>query len=95
VLPISAAHSGLAEVSAALAPALEPSVAELLSFPLDENAVEAIAARVAKWLEREHSERAPARAALVRTARERWSWEGVAKGVIAAARGDLEGLKTP
>jgi glycosyltransferase involved in cell wall biosynthesis len=95
VLPVSAAHSGLAEVSGALAGALAPEVAALLSFELDEHAVEAIAERVVGWLSLAEGERAPARAALVRTVRARWSWEGVAEGVIAAARGELDGLKTP
>jgi hypothetical protein len=40
-------------------------------------------------------ERARVRAALAATVRERWSWEGVARGVIAAARGELEGLEMP
>ncbi|MCW2968787.1 MAG: hypothetical protein JWM71_2559, partial [Solirubrobacteraceae bacterium] len=29
------------------------------------------------------------------TARARWSWEGVAEGVLAAAQGDLGGLAPP
>ncbi len=95
VLPISAAHSGLAEVSAALARAIAPDVAPLLSFELDGRAVEAIADRLSAWLELEDGERERARAALTETVRERWSWEGVARGVIAAARGDLEELKRP
>jgi hypothetical protein len=31
----------------------------------------------------------------VETVRERWSWDGVARGVIAAARGELDALQTP
>ena len=95
VLPVSAAHSGLAEVSAALAQALDPQVARLLSFALDGHAVESIAERLVAWLALEEATRAPARAALACTVRERWSWEGVAKGVIAAARGELDGLQAP
>jgi glycosyltransferase involved in cell wall biosynthesis len=95
VLPISAAHSGLAEVSAALAQALSPRAASLLSFELDGRAVEGIAERVSAWLAIDDRERADARAALAATVRERWSWEGVARGVIAAARGELEELKNP
>ena len=94
-LPVSAAHSGLAEVSGALAAALPDDVAGLLSFELDEHAVVAIAERLIGWLSLTESERAPARAALVRAVRERWSWEGVAEGVIGAAQGDLDGLQTP
>ena len=35
------------------------------------------------------------REGLVATVRERWSWEGVARGVIAAARGELGTLRKP
>jgi hypothetical protein len=28
-------------------------------------------------------------------ARKRWSWDGVARGAIAAARGDLDALERP
>src|SRR5205085_11730831 len=95
VLPISAAHSGLAEVSAAVARALEPKAAALLSFELDGGAVEAIAQRVEGWLSLDERARSRARAALVRTVGTLWSWEGVAEGVIAAARGELEALEAP
>ena len=40
VLPVSAAHSGAAEVSRVLAAALPAEVAELVSFPLDDGAVQ-------------------------------------------------------
>src|SRR5262249_33623379 len=46
VLPISAAHSGLAEVSEALAGELPPQSAAMLSFPLGDGAVPALAERV-------------------------------------------------
>jgi hypothetical protein len=82
-------------VSAALAQALSPRAASLLSFELDGRAVEGIAERVSAWLAIDDRERADARAALAATVRERWSWEGVARGVIAAARGELEELKNP
>jgi glycosyltransferase involved in cell wall biosynthesis len=95
VLPISAAHSGLAEVSAALARSVPEDVAELLSFPVDDSAVEALAARVVGWLQADQPVRNRARGGLVATVRERWSWEGVARGVIAAARGELDALQTP
>jgi hypothetical protein len=38
------------------------------------------------------AERAAARESLVETVRRLWSWEGVARGVIAASRGDLDRL---
>jgi len=95
VLPISAAHSGLAEVSDALADAVPTQVAPWLSFPVDDSAVRALAARVVSWLEADPELRARTRAGLVNTARERWSWEGVARGVLAAARGELGDLPKP
>ena len=94
-LPVSAAHSGLAEVSAVLAAALPTQAAWMLSFPLDEGAVRALAERVIAWLDAGAELRRNAREALVATVREQWSWEGVARGVIAAAQGQLEGLHEP
>jgi glycosyltransferase involved in cell wall biosynthesis len=94
-LPISAAHSGLAEVSSALALAVPSELAGLLSFPVDDDAVGALAARIVGWLGADAADRERARAGLVETVRERWSWEGVARGVIAAARGELEQLQRP
>ncbi|HTB69753.1 MAG TPA: glycosyltransferase family 4 protein [Solirubrobacteraceae bacterium] len=95
VLPVSAAHSGLAEVSETLAAAVPEEIAGLLSFAVDDGAVRALAARVAGWLTADPRLKARARSGLVETARERWSWDGVARGVIAAARGELEALRMP
>ncbi|OLE38694.1 MAG: hypothetical protein AUG48_01070 [Actinobacteria bacterium 13_1_20CM_3_68_9] len=92
VLPVSAAHSGAAEVSRALAAALPPDVGELVSFPLDDGAVRGIAARLNTWLGLDEPTRERARRALVDTASELWSWEGVARGVLAASSGRLEEL---
>jgi len=94
-LPISAAHSGLAEVSAALARAVPAEVAPWLSFGIDDDSVRALAERILAWLEVDPALREWTRAGLVSTVRERWSWEGVARGVIAAARGELDALATP
>jgi glycosyltransferase involved in cell wall biosynthesis len=94
-LPVSAAHSGLAEVSDALARAVPAHIAGMLSFPVDDSAVESLATRVTGWLQADPAVRESARTGLVETVRERWSWEGVARGVIAAARGELDDLQTP
>lgn len=91
-LPISAAHSGLAEVSRALAATVPPEAGRWLSFPLAGDPVRGIARRAVAWLGAEQELRAATRQALVQTVRERWSWEGVARAVLAAARGELEGL---
>jgi glycosyltransferase involved in cell wall biosynthesis len=92
VLPISAGHSGAKEVSAMLAAAVPQEAREWLSFPVDDDAVRAIAARVRAWLQASDEVRAATRAALVATARERFSWEVVAGGVVAAAEGRLSEL---
>jgi glycosyltransferase involved in cell wall biosynthesis len=95
VLPVSAGHSGMREVSRELASALPPDAADLVSFPVEEGAVEAIAEiadRLNRWLELPEEQRDAARGALVATARRLWSWEGVARGAIAASRGELDRL---
>jgi glycosyltransferase involved in cell wall biosynthesis len=89
VLPISAAHSGLAEVTEELRRAVPPGAREMLSFSLGPGAVEEIATRLVDWLEAPAQLRTATRDGLVATARERYSWEGVASGVIAAAEGRL------
>ncbi|HEX3240997.1 MAG TPA: glycosyltransferase, partial [Solirubrobacterales bacterium] len=94
-LPISAGHSGMLEVSRQLASGLPPEVAELLSFAVEAGAVEAIAARLSAWLSLPPEVREPSRQALVNTVARLWSWEGVARGVLAAAAGDLSGLPDP
>ncbi len=92
VLPVSAGHSGMLEVSRQLAAALPAGTADLVSFPVEKGAVEAIAARLNGWLALPEERRTEAREALVATARRLWSWEGVARGVIAASRGELDRL---
>jgi glycosyltransferase involved in cell wall biosynthesis len=94
-LPVSAAHSGAAEVSYALAEELPQSVRSLLSFELDAAAVEAIAARIDGWLELGAGDRELASEALRATVDRLWSWEGVARGVLAAAAGELDELRLP
>ncbi|HEX4734646.1 MAG TPA: glycosyltransferase family 4 protein [Thermoleophilaceae bacterium] len=94
-LPVSAAHSGLAEVSAILADALPQDLRPLLSFELADDAVEQIADRLIRWLQLDPERRAAASQALSDTARERFSWEGVAGGVIEAAQGRLDALPLP
>ena len=95
VLPVSAGHSGLAEVSRVLGAGLDPRAREWLSFPVDDRAVQALADRLAGWLEAPPDLRDDTRRRLVATARDRYSWEGVARGVIDAAQGRLDGLQVP
>jgi glycosyltransferase involved in cell wall biosynthesis len=93
--PVSAAHSGLAEVSRELARGLPRRAAGLVSFELDERAVEALAARINGWLSLDPAIRDEALASLRDVAARNWSWEGVARGVLAASVGKLEALSPP
>jgi glycosyltransferase involved in cell wall biosynthesis len=95
VLPVSAGHSGMAEVTATLAGEVDEAVRPLLSFEVGDGAVEAIAARLLGWLSLGEDERSRASAALAEEARRRYGWEGVAAGVLAAAEGRLEDVPAP
>jgi glycosyltransferase involved in cell wall biosynthesis len=94
-LPISAAHSGLAEVSAVLAQTVPEPAAHWLSFPVDDHAVQTLAEHISNWLQADPPLRARTRRELVATTRKHWSWEGVAQGVLAAAHGELDTLAKP
>jgi glycosyltransferase involved in cell wall biosynthesis len=94
-LPLSAGHSGMAEVTATLAPALPDELQPLLSFTVGPEAVEEIAAKLVAWLTLDPATREDARAALAAQAARRYSWESVAEGVIAAAQGRLDSLPHP
>jgi glycosyltransferase involved in cell wall biosynthesis len=95
VLPLSAGHSGMAEVTATLAPALPEELRPLLSFEIGPRAVEEIATKLVAWLTLDDAERERARLALAKEAARRYRWENVAKGVIAAAQGRLDELPFP
>jgi hypothetical protein len=82
----------MAEVSRRLAESMPGELGSLTSFPVAEGAVGEIASRLDRWLALPEDERERARRALVETARRLWSWEGVARGVISAARGELDRL---
>jgi len=94
-LPVSAGHSGMLEVSRQLADSLPAGVGRLTSFPVEPGAVEAIADRLDGWLRLPEAEREEVRQALVGTVARLWSWEGVARGVLAAAAGELVDLPRP
>jgi glycosyltransferase involved in cell wall biosynthesis len=93
VLPVSAGHSGMLEVSQRLAEAVAPDIARLLSFEVAEGG-EAIAERLLAWLALPEAVREEAGEALSARAAELWSWERVAEGVISASNGRLEALPT-
>jgi glycosyltransferase involved in cell wall biosynthesis len=94
-LPLSASHSGLAEVTRRLEPVVDERIRSLLSFERGPGAVDEIAAKLVEWLRLPEPERGAARHALSEEARARFGWEGVARGVIAAAEGRLDELPRP
>jgi glycosyltransferase involved in cell wall biosynthesis len=84
-LPLSANHSGMAEVTATLRPALPEHLRHLMSFDVGPGAGNEIGSKLVEWLKLDAAERGEARAALAAEAARRYSWESVAKGVIEAA----------
>jgi predicted transcriptional regulator len=66
-----------------------------LSFPVGDGAVRDLAERIVAWLRAPDDVRAATRDALVSVARERYSWDGVAAGVVAAAEGRHDALPEP
>jgi glycosyltransferase involved in cell wall biosynthesis len=90
-LPLSANHSGMAEVTATLAPALPEELRRLTSFEVGPGAVREIAERLVTWLTLDPAERERARNALAAEAARRYSWESVAEGVIDAASSPSSG----
>jgi glycosyltransferase involved in cell wall biosynthesis len=92
-LPVSSDHSGLAEVTRSLAAAVPEEARPWLSVPTGD--VRALADRIVAWLQASEPLREATRDALVQVARERYSWDGVARSVIAAAQGRLDDLPLP
>jgi glycosyltransferase involved in cell wall biosynthesis len=92
VPPVSADHSGMREVSLELADAVGPELAPLLSFPVGPGAVGEIAERVNGWLALDVTSRDEVGERLAARVTKLWSWEEVARGVIAASAGELDGL---
>jgi glycosyltransferase involved in cell wall biosynthesis len=92
VPPVSADHSGMREVAQLLAEAVEPDLAPLLSFRVGPDAVTDLAERLEGWLALGPDRRRDVGLALAERVDELWSWEGVARAVIAASQGELDGL---
>ena len=94
-VPVSAAHSGLAEVTAVLEPAVGETLRPQLSFELGSDVVRQIAGNLAWWLTFASDTPdawAQAMAALGEVARAGFGWPDVASGVAAAAQGRLGDL---
>jgi glycosyltransferase involved in cell wall biosynthesis len=94
-LPVVAAHSGLAEVARTLGAAAPEAARGWLTFEVGPGAVRELAGDHSAWLEAPDDLRAATRDAIVAATRESYSWDGVARSVISAARGELEGLPRP
>ena len=94
-LPVVAAHSGLAEVARTLGAAAPEAARGWLTFEVGPGAVRELADDLSAWLEAPPDLRAATREAIVAATRESYSWDGVARSVIAAARGELDGLPRP
>jgi glycosyltransferase involved in cell wall biosynthesis len=94
-LPVVADHSGLGEVARTLASAVPEPARAWLSFPLGDESVARLGAALAGWLAAPDDLRAATREAMVEITRARYSWDGVAHTVIAAARGELDELPAP
>jgi glycosyltransferase involved in cell wall biosynthesis len=94
-LPVVAAHSGLAEVARTLGAAAPGAATPWLTFEVGPQAVAQLAANLIAWLEAPADLREATRSAIVAATREHYSWDGVARSVIAAARGELNGLPRP
>jgi glycosyltransferase involved in cell wall biosynthesis len=92
VPPVAADHSGMREVSQLLAEALDPDLARLLSFPVGPDAVSQLSDRICGWLALDPARRRQAGLSLAKRVDELWSWDGVARTVIAASRGELDAL---
>ena len=94
-MPLSASHSGLAEVNELLAPAVSAGLRPHLSFALGPGAVREIADQMAWWLEfiaQTPQAAGRARADLTDLACAEFGWEEIARSVAAIAQGRAAGL---
>ena len=91
-LPVVAAHSGLAEVARTLGAAAPAAARPWLTFAVGAGAVRELADDLSDWLAAPQDVRDATREAIVSATRDAYSWDGVARSVIAAARGDLDAL---
>jgi glycosyltransferase involved in cell wall biosynthesis len=94
-LPVVANHSGLAEVARTLAAATPEAARPWLTFDVGPGAVRELADDLTAWLAAPPDLRRATREAIVAATRERYSWDGVARTVITAAQGELDGLPRP
>jgi glycosyltransferase involved in cell wall biosynthesis len=93
-LPVVADHSGLGEVARTLREVVPAEARGWLSFEPGPTAVVELADALSGWLGTSEDVRERTRAAIVAETRERYSWDGVARTIIAAGRGELDILPT-
>jgi glycosyltransferase involved in cell wall biosynthesis len=94
-LPIVADHSGLGEVRAMLASAVPVGARAWLGFVPEPRGVRDLADRLIAWLQAPEELREATREGLVGVVGERFSWDGVARGVIAAGLAQHDALRRP
>jgi glycosyltransferase involved in cell wall biosynthesis len=94
-LPVVADHSGLGEVRAILAGAVPVGARAWLGFAAGPRAVRDLSDRLIAWLQAPEELREATREGLETVARERFSWDGVARGVVSAAAGEIAALPSP
>lgn len=92
---VSAAHSGMLEVSDRLGDALGPADARFLSFDLGPDSIQQLATNLRHWLRLEPGERREIADLLAKTASDSYSWRTMARALVAAASGDLDKLPHP
>src|SRR4051812_2475361 len=93
--PVVARHSGLGEVARTLSAAVPEAARGWLTFDIGPSAVDELADSLSGWLAAPAELRETTREGIVAATRERYSWEGVARTVIAAAQGHLDDLPQP
>ena len=94
-LPVVAHHSGLAEVAETLAEGMPEASRPWLTFEVGPGAVRELAGDLNSWLGAPEELREQTRKAMVEVAHEHYSWDGVARRMIAAAQGKLDELPEP
>ena len=94
-LPVVADHSGLGEVREILAGAVPVGARAWLGFATGPRAVRDLSDRVIAWMQAPEALREATREGLQTVARERFSWDGVARGVVSAALGETAALPEP
>ena len=92
---VSAAHSGILEVSDRLGEALDPADARFLSFEVGSDSVQELATSLLHWLQLDSATRAEVGQILAKAASAAYSWRTMASSLVAAASGDLDKLPHP